>query len=198
MSDDCPINAPPVGCCAHGKTSTRQRAGRLRWSTALAMLAVSLGTGCSASSRPLAVAAPPKLSERVAELCAGVPQDERERPYFFTAAGIEAIRELTGEQRHAKFAPLELRGAEIAVRTESEKGTRHKVARLLRCHMVWREAVGFVAASSFDDPLMVGTPEVSFDETASGLVIRIAGHDRAEGEEILRRAETLRAAVSRD
>jgi hypothetical protein len=164
------------------------------------LVAGAAATACSGSA-PRTVATPSSsLSDRVAELCAGVPEEQRERPYFLQQSGIAAVRELTGEQHFVKFSHAELRGAEIAVRASPE-ATRHRVTRLLRCHLAWHEALGFAASERFDDPLTAGTPQVSFEETGAGLVIRIAGHDRAQGEEILRRAKTLlypAAAAARD
>jgi hypothetical protein len=52
--------------------------------------------------------------------------------------------------------------------------------------------------ASFDDPLVVGTPEVSLAQTSDRIVLRIAGRDDAQGEEILRRAERLRGFDTRD
>jgi hypothetical protein len=162
-----------------------------RFAGLFAPVAVLVGAlvGCSSSPAPRA-ARSQAVPDRVAELCAGVPQAEWERPYFLQQDGIEAVRELAGEQRSSKFGKLELRGAEIAVRPSAE-GTRHRISRLLRCHLAWHDAVGFSDTESFEDPLSVGLPEVSIDETQAGFVMRIAGHDQAEGEEILRRAEAL-------
>jgi hypothetical protein len=143
--------------------------------------------GC-ASRVPVATSAPVRVSDEVAELCAGVPEAQRERPHFLQRDGIEAVRELTGDERATKFAGTELRGAEIAVRARPDE-TRHRLARVLRCHMAWHDEMMFTG--DFDDPLRVGQPEISFDETERGLVIRIAGHDRQQGEEILRRAQAL-------
>jgi hypothetical protein len=126
----------------------------------------------------------------VSLLCAGVPEAERERPYFFRQTGIDGIREFDGAQSHVKFARSEVRGAEIAIHTTPDV-TRQRVARVLRCHIAWRDAVGFAVRQRFDDPLAVGRPKVSFDETEKGVVIRIAGHDEEQGAEILRRAEAL-------
>jgi hypothetical protein len=157
-----------------------------RWRT-IALAALAAGGCRSSGSR---VAAPsPTLSDTTAELCAGVPQAERERPYFLQQSGIEAIREFTGGQHFVKFAKSELRGAEIAVRAQPG-GTKEHVGRLLRCHLAWRDAAGF-AVQNFDDPLAAGRPEVSFDQSGTGIVIRIVGRDGAQGEEILRRAEAL-------
>ena len=130
------------------------------------------------------------MPERVGELCAGVPTGYRDRPFFFRPSGIEDIRELRGEQRNAKFGREELRGVEITVRN-GPGITRYKVTRELRCHVAWRDALGLDLAGSFEDPLTVGVPDVTFEDTKAGLIIRIHGHDRAEGEEILRRAHSL-------
>jgi hypothetical protein len=135
------------------------------------------------------------IPDRVAELCAGVAPAERERPFFLQQESIESVHELTGEMPSAKFGRVELRGAEIALRRD-QVGTRHHTGRVLRCHLAWHDALGLVEASDFEDPLAVGSPDISIDETQSGLVMRIAGHDRAEGEEILRRAEALVAPPS--
>jgi hypothetical protein len=155
-------------------------------------VALVLAASSACSSAPTrAVAAPtPVVSEEVAGLCAGVPDAERERPFFLQRSGIQSVRELTGPQRFTKFAKSEVRGAEIAVRPTAQE-TRHRVARVLRCHVAWQDALMFSMSERFEDPLRVGTPDISFDETERGLVIRIAGHDRAQGEEILRRAEAL-------
>jgi hypothetical protein len=119
-----------------------------------------------------------------------VPTGYRERPFFFRPAGIEDIRELRGEQHNAKFGREELRGVEITVRN-GPGITRYKVTRELRCHAAWRDAVGLEVAGTFENPLTVGVPTISFEDTAAGLIIRIEGHDEAEGEEILRRAQGL-------
>jgi hypothetical protein len=144
---------------------------------------------CGSSPRPVATPSP-AVSDEVADLCAGVPEAQRERPYFLRASGIETVRELTGEQRLTKFAKSELRGAEIEVRTAPEE-TRQRVARVLRCHIAWQDTMIFSMRARFEDPLRVGQPDISVDQTERGLVLRIAGHDRAQGEEILRRAEAL-------
>jgi hypothetical protein len=161
---------------------------------------LTLVAASACSSSPRAIAAPQSaMSDEVADLCAGVPEAQRERPYFLRPSGIETVRELTGEQRMAKFAKSELRGAEIAVRAAPEE-TRQRVARVLRCHLAWQDTMLFSVNEGFEDPLRVGQPDISFDQTDRGLVIRIAGHDQAQGEEILRRAEALLAptATARD
>jgi hypothetical protein len=152
--------------------------------------------GCGSSATGNAVPRAPReaaIPDRVADLCAGVAPAERERPFFFQQASIESVHELTAEMRSAKFGKVELRGAEIALRP-SPAGTRHHTARVLRCHLAWHDAVALVDSTAFEDPLAVGSPDISIDETEAGLVMRIAGHDRAEGEEILRRAEALVAS----
>jgi hypothetical protein len=166
---------------------------------AMAPLLLGLAVGGCATRGPSPVGIAPAMSERVAELCAGVPETERARPYFLQGRGIAGVHELTRGQRHVKFAKSELRGVEIALRADPEE-TRHRADRLLRCHLVWREAVSLAADTLFDDPLTVGTPDVSLDETEGGIVLRIEGRDRAEGEEILRRAEALlgRTSIARD
>jgi hypothetical protein len=144
--------------------------------------------GSSASVGPRQATQP--LPDRVGELCAGVSMGDRERPFFFHSAGVEAVREILGEQANAKFAREEVRGVEIAVRS-APGVTRHQVMRVLRCHAAWSEAQGFEATVSFEDPLVVGLPHVSLINAPAGLVIRIEGRDRAEGEEIMRRATSL-------
>jgi hypothetical protein len=153
----------------------------------IAVLAASGVWGCDAQ-RPAVTTSGPNVSDAVAELCAGVPEAERERPYFLQPGGITTVRELTGDQRVSKFAGSELRGAEIALRA-TPGGTRHRLGRFLRCHIAWHDAM--VLSGDFEDPLGVGQPDISFYEAERGLVIRIVGHDREQGVEILRRAEAL-------
>jgi hypothetical protein len=114
---------------------------------------------------------------------------DRERPFFFRRDGVETIRAVLGEQANAKFAREELRGVEIAVRGGAGV-TRHQVMRVLRCHTAWSEALGFETAG-FEDPLSVGVPQVSLVDSPDGVMVRIEGHDWAQGEEILRRASAL-------
>jgi hypothetical protein len=155
----------------------------------IGITAVTVSSACGCSVQRPAVATPASgVSDEVAELCAGVPEAERERPYFLQPGGIETVRELTGEQRVSKFAGSELRGAEIALRA-TPGGTRHRLGRFLRCHIAWHDAM--VLTDGFEDPLRVGQPQISFYEAERGLVIRIVGHDREQGAEILRRAEAL-------
>jgi hypothetical protein len=168
---------------------TSQNGALTKLVTGIVMMAASSVWGCSAQ-RP-AVATPGlDVSDAVAEMCAGVPESERERPYFLQPGGIESVRELTGDQRVSKFADSELRGAEIALRA-TPGGTRHRLSRFLRCHIAWHDAL--MITTGFEDPLRVGQPDISFYEAERGLVIRIVGHDRVQGEEILRRAEALLA-----
>ena len=52
-----------------------------------------------------------------------------------------------------------------------------------------REAAARHASSP--DPLVVNQPEITVDETDTCFVIRIKGSSKAEGEEILARAQRL-------
>ncbi len=156
-----------------------------QWASIGPLAALALGCG-AASGNPGAPSAP----ERVAALCAGVPAPEIERPSVLQATEIEGVRALMGERRYLKYAVPELRGADIVVRSTPSR-TRQWVTRVVLCHVAWLEAPAYGFRESDADPLAVGAPDVSFADTESGFVIRIAGHDHAEGEEILRRARRL-------
>jgi hypothetical protein len=148
-------------------------------------------TGCSArvSSRNLHLpAAYTPGSDRAADLCAGLPELEQERPSFFREGAIEAVRPLTAEGTSRRSGDA-LVGAEIVLRPQPSL-TKHWVARVLRCHLA--DPVGLAIHEQFDDPLVVGRPSrVSLEEAGERVVLRIAGRDGADGEEILRRAEQL-------
>ena len=156
-------------------------------------IALSSASGaCSAqvdSSPPRSPVTSEIGSDRAAELCAGLPQPEMERPYFLRQGGIEEVRPFRGGHSTLKPANDDLRGADIFVRPSPEL-TRTTLARMLRCHLA--DPVSLAFRESFEDPLLVGTPRVSLEQSPEGFVIRIAGHDGAEGQEILRRAERLR------
>jgi hypothetical protein len=111
-----------------------------------------------------------------------------ERPYFLRQGGIEEVRPFRGGRSTLELANDDLRGADIFVRPSPEL-TKATLARMLRCHLA--DPVRLAFHESFEDPLLVGTPRVSLVQSAEGFVIRIAGHDDAEGQEILRRAERL-------
>ncbi len=143
--------------------------------------------GCAPSVQPEHPRATPQA---VAELCAGLPEAERERPSYLRPGGIAGVRPLMGEFHYIKFSEPELRGAEIAV-AGGPGTTKQWIARVTRCHMAWADVSGGAAHEPYEDPLTAGQPEVSFAETETGFVVRIAGHTRAQGEEILRRAQLL-------
>jgi hypothetical protein len=69
--------------------------------------------------------------------------------------------------------------------------TEQWVARVVRCHIAWHEVVGPHTADALEDPFLVGTPEITFGEVETGFVVRIAGVDKTDGKEILRRALLL-------
>jgi hypothetical protein len=158
---------------------------KLKAAGRIALTGVSFAVaGCASSSRD--VAAP----DQMADICRGVPDMERQRPTFLQSSGIESVRPFMGEQHYVKFTLPQLRGADIFVRA-GPGVTKQWVARVLRCHVAWRDAAGLSNQDGFEDPSTVDRPDLSFIETETGFVVRIAGHDKAEGEEILRRAQRL-------
>jgi hypothetical protein len=130
------------------------------------------------------------ILDRQAWLCADVPEAEREHPSFLGPSGIEGVRPAMGERRFIKTTVPELRGAELTIRATAVM-TKQWVARLVRCHVAWHDAVGPRAPEALEEPFFVGAPDLSFSEAETGFVIRIRGSDKAEGEEILRRARRL-------
>jgi hypothetical protein len=168
---------------------------RLASASILAATIASLGVasaGCGAvASRAQSVASAASAtasSDRTADLCAGLPEVEHERPSFLRTDGIEAVHPVTAERSAIKFGEPELLGAAIVLRPRPTV-TKPWVARVLRCHLA--DPVAVALSDRFGDPLTVGEPAVSVDETPGGLVVRIAGQGSAQGEEILRRAEQL-------
>jgi hypothetical protein len=143
------------------------------------------------------VASPAEAQARVAELCAGLSEADRARPVYFRSSEIVSVRPFIGEHKYIKFTEPELRGAEIHERP-APGTTRQAVASAVRCHMAWREAAGAAPQTDYEDPVAVGTPDVAFSETETTFVVRIAGHDEAQGEEILRRARLLVDASPRE
>jgi hypothetical protein len=127
-------------------------------------------------------------SDRAADLCAGLSSLDQQRPVFLRHEQIQSVRPLQGERSSARSLESEVRGAEIRVRATPAL-TRSVVVRALRCHLA--DPVALALSESFENPLLVGTPRVSLESSQDGLVIRIAGHDGVEGQEILRRAEGL-------
>jgi hypothetical protein len=142
--------------------------------------AVAGGSDCTPPAGTLTAA-------QVEDLCQGIADAEAERPSFLTAVAVSSVRPFMGEHRYIKFTEPELRGAEIWVRS-SPGMTRQWLTRTLRCHAV-REGASSTSAA---DPFVVGgSADVVVLETDVGFVIRIAGRDKGEGVEILRRAKLL-------
>lgn len=157
----------------------------------LGIALVGTSGACASRTDPITargVATADFSSDRAADLCAGLSSLERERPSFLRQQGIEAVRPLEGGHSAAGTFASEVRGAEIYVRPSPDL-TRTVVARALRCHLA--DPIALALREPFEDPLLVGSPRVSLESSASGIVIRIAGHDGIEGQEILRRAEGL-------
>jgi hypothetical protein len=156
-----------------------------------ALLALSLAA-CGAASSAGPVRTTP---EQMTDLCAGVAESERERPSILERDSVESVHALMGEQKYLKYSVSQLRGAEIVVRAAPGL-TRQWVARVLRCHVAWHDVVASGSGAGSADPLVVGRPDLSFAETETGFVVRIAGRSTAEGEEILRRAQEMASAPS--
>jgi hypothetical protein len=159
----------------------------------LFVVGVALASG-SAACGPQATSAGARApgddfgSDGAAVLCAGLPTRERVRPSFLRQEEIEAVRPLEGSELSSRRSVDEVRGAEIFVR-RTPALTRTFVVRVLRCHLA--DPIALALREPFENPLLVGTPRVSFESSQDRFVIRIAGHDAAEGREILRRAEAL-------
>jgi hypothetical protein len=131
-----------------------------------------------------------KLEAAAAQACAEVPALERDQPSFLQPNQIEGVQPFLGERRLIKTWVKEVRGAEVVIRA-SQGMTKQWVARVLRCHLAWRRVVDGGPGERLDDPFVLAQGSLSFDETETGFLIRIAGRDKAEGEEILRRAQHL-------
>jgi hypothetical protein len=155
---------------------------------ALALASSACSSQLQPGPRTGPVVASAFASDRAGDLCAGMSSPDQERPAFLRQEQIESVRPLHERRSSARVPEGEVRGAEIYVRP-SPALTRTFVARALRCHLA--DPVALALHEPFEDPLLVGTPRVSLESSEEGLVIRIAGHDGAEGQEILRRAEGL-------
>jgi hypothetical protein len=131
-----------------------------------------------------------QLEAVAAQACVDVPALERDQPSFLQPNQVEGVWPFLGERRLIKTWVKEVRGATVVVRA-TQGMTRQWVARVLRCHIAWRRVVDGGPGRRLDDPFDIAQADLSFDETETGFLIRIVGHDKAEGEEILRRAQRL-------
>jgi hypothetical protein len=153
----------------------------------------TLAAGCAAAlvscqgARP---ARPVATPEQVARMCAGVPEAERAHPSVLQPPELEDVRGATGERRLIKMTVQELRGADLLVRA-SPGLTKQWIARVVRCHVAYSDLSTAAGGEASPDPLLVDQAELSFDETETGFLIRIRGSSKAEGEEILARAQRL-------
>jgi hypothetical protein len=139
------------------------------------------GWGCGAVS-----ATDPAVSARqAADLCAGIPEGEAETLRFLAPSTVMGVSPFMGEHRYIKFSEPELRGADIYLRSTPGM-TRQWLSRIVQCHAALRGTQG---PRDEDDPFVLGLSDVSVLETDIGFVIRLAGRDRHEGAEILRRAQ---------
>jgi hypothetical protein len=121
----------------------------------------------------------------MADLCAGIPEGEAETLRFFAPNTLMGVRPFMGEHRYIKFTEPELRGADIHLRSTPGM-TKQWLSRMLRCHAAIRSSQ---APSDEDDPFVLGLSDVLVLETEIGFVIRVAGQNKQEGDEILRRAQ---------
>ncbi len=125
-----------------------------------------------------------------ATACADIPLPERQRPTYYQATAIDAVVPFMGVHQFIKFTEPELRGADIVVRATAGL-TKQWITRVLGCHLAYCGQPGAEPGACAEDPLLVGSPTLSFNETPTAFVIRIAGRDSDEGHEILRRARFL-------
>ena len=154
----------------------------------VAFAAAAVAVGCGTASSP---AEAPLSAEQVADLCANVGDDEARSPSFLATANVSGVRPFMGEHQYIKFTEPELRGADILLRS-SPGLTRQWVSRVLHCHVARHGFAGTTAPDSVADPFVLETrPDLVVLETQTGFVVRVAGHDRGEGVEILRRAKLL-------
>jgi hypothetical protein len=128
--------------------------------------------------------------DEVANLCAGVPDAERDHPSMLQPPELEGVRKSMGERHMIKYSVPEVRGAELLVRP-SPGISRQWIARVIQCHVAYRDLPGGSSPESLSDPLLVDEAKVSFGETDTSFVIRIQGETMTEGEEILARAQRL-------
>jgi hypothetical protein len=133
---------------------------------------------------------PVASADDVANLCAGVPDAERDHPSMLQPPELEGVRKSMGERHMIKYSVTELRGAELLVRP-SPGISRQWIARVIQCHVAYRDLPGARVPETLSDPLLVDEATVSFGETDTSFVIRIQGETMAEGEEILARAQRL-------
>jgi hypothetical protein len=131
-----------------------------------------------------------QLEAVAAQACLDVPALERDQASFLQPNQIESVGPFLGERRLIKTWVKEVRGAAVVVRA-TQGMTKQWVARVLRCHIAWRRVVDGGPRRRLDDPFDIAQADLSFDETETGFLIRIVGHDKAEGEEILRRTQRL-------
>jgi hypothetical protein len=149
--------------------------------------AAAVGVVCACQAPPARHAATP---DEVAGLCAGIPDSERDHPSALQPPELEGVRSAMGERRYIKFTRPELRGAELLVRPD--RGiSKQWLTRVVRCHVAYHDVAGSSLQESSPDPLVVNQPEITVDETDTCFVIRIKGSSKAEGEEILARAQRL-------
>jgi hypothetical protein len=147
---------------------------------------VSLGVPACARPAVHHVATP----DEVASACAGVPDVERDHPSMLQPPELEGVRESMGEQRYIKFTRQELRGAELLVRP-TPGVSRQWIARVIQCHVAYQDLPGAGVPEASADPFRVDEANITFGETDTSFVIRIQGANKAEGEEILARAQRL-------
>src|SRR5271154_585017 len=88
----------------------------------LLVIGIALACGSSACRAQVALGGPRARvasrvgSDRAAELCAGLPQSELERPTFLRRGGIETVRPLREGPSSTRRSEDEVRGADIYVR----------------------------------------------------------------------------------
>jgi hypothetical protein len=144
-----------------------------------------LGVACESS--PVRHPATP---DEVASLCAGIPDSERDHPSALQPPELEAVRSAMGERRLIKLTVPELRGAELLVRPNPGV-SKQWLTRVVRCHVAYHDIAGPRLQESSPDPLVVDGSEITVDDTDTSFVIRIKGANKAEGQEILARAQRL-------
>jgi hypothetical protein len=133
-----------------------------------------------------------------ASACSGIPEEDRDQSPFDHPEDIRSVSPLREDIRTGKSSSARTAGAEVTFAAVPGM-TAEWLQRVVDCHLARNAAIGHETAAT-DMPhcaLTLRGAQARVRSVGDGFAVAIRSDDTATSEEILRRAESLRAGAGK-
>jgi hypothetical protein len=138
------------------------------------------------------------LRNAEASACSGVPEEDRDESPFDHPGDIRSVSPLREDIRMGKSSTARVAGAEVIFAAVPGM-TAEWLQRVVDCHLARNAAIGHETAAGEMPhcPLTLRGAQAKVRSVGDGFVVAIRSDDTAASEEILHRAESLRAGTGK-